>query len=130
MSETKLPSKAIVLPLVPDNLKDRRALFGFLFDDAAQRNYYENMGLESIVTPEDYLDINEKDSIVRDAARMAQCGAGILRFRTSTPGKRAILACFGSYKPPYYINGLPTADGLTEFKEFLFLDTDPEWFAL
>lgn len=84
------------------------------------------MGLESVVTQEDYLDINEKDSIVRDAARMAQCGAGILRFGT----KRAVLACFGSYKPPYYFDGLPTADGLTEFKEFLFLDTDPEWFAL
>ena len=65
-------SKGMVLPLVPDNLKDRNAVLGFLFDVAVQRNYYDNMGLESVVTEE---DIYEKDSIVWRAARMAQCGA-------------------------------------------------------
>jgi len=121
-------SKSIgVLPLVPDNLKDRKAVFGYLFDDAAQRNYYDNMGVEDV---EDYLDIDQKYSIVRDADGMAQCGAGILALRTTTHGKRAVLACFGSYDPPYYFNGLPIVDALTEFKELLFLDKDPEWFAI
>jgi hypothetical protein len=111
-------------------LKDRKAVFGYLFDGTAQRNYYDNAGLESVVTQEDYLDINEKDSIVRFAAQMAQCGAGILRLRRTTLGKTAVFACFGSYNPPYYFDGLPFVDALTEFKGLLFSDTDPEWFAL
>jgi hypothetical protein len=73
------------LPLVPDNLKDRKAVFGFCFDDAVQRNYYDKMGLEGVVTEEDYVDIDEKTFILRDASQMAQCGAGILRLRTTTP---------------------------------------------
>ena len=76
LMSTSSCSKGMVLPLVLDNLKDRNAVLGFLFDVAVQRNYYDNMGLESVVTEEDYLDIYEKDSIVRRAAQMAQCGAG------------------------------------------------------
>ena len=126
LMSTSSCSKGMVLPLVLDTLKDRNAVFGFLFDVAVQRNYYDNMGLESVVTEEDYLDIYEKDSIVRRAARMAQC---VLRLRTTT-GKMAVFACFGTYNPPYHSNGLPFVDGLTEFKELLFLNTDPKWFAL
>jgi len=113
LTSTSSCSKGVVLPQVPDNLKDRKAVFGYLFDDAAQRNYYDNMGLEGVVTQGDCLDINEKGSIVRDAVLLTKCGAGILR-RTTTPGKRAILACFGTYKPPYYVDGLPLVETLTE----------------
>lgn len=100
-------------------MKDLKAVSGFLFDDGVQRNYY--MGLESVVTQEDYLNINVKDSIVRDAAYMAQCGAGVLRLPSRTTTHLAVFACFGSYDPPYYFDGLPFIDALTEFKELLFL---------
>jgi hypothetical protein len=71
-------------------LKDRKAVFGFLFDDTVQRNYYDKMRLESV--QEDYLDIAEKDSIVREAAQIAQRGAGILRL----PARKVISTAQGN----------------------------------
>ena len=42
-----------VLP-VPDNLKDRSARFGYIIDNAFQRNYYENMEIDDVMEEEDY----------------------------------------------------------------------------
>ncbi|KAF8347315.1 hypothetical protein F5887DRAFT_1281386 [Amanita rubescens] len=64
MSETKLqPRPKIRLPPVPDNLRDRKAEFGYLINDDLQRNYYKNMGVEDVMTPGDYHNKHEKEAM-------------------------------------------------------------------
>ena len=68
-------SNRIAFPTVPKDLKGRRAVFGYLIDDAVQRNYYHELELEEDMTSEDY---RNKYSIVRDAARMSNCRTEIM----------------------------------------------------
>lgn len=117
------------MPPVLNDLKGGRAVFGYLIDDAVQRNYYHELELEDDMTPEDYRNQYEKYSIVRDAARMADCRTGTMWMRTNRPGEKAVFASFASYNPHFVEMGLPTVDELAEFKRHLSLDTDPYWYG-
>jgi hypothetical protein len=75
-------SPRIKLPPVPDNLKDRIARFGYIIDDAFQRNYYENMETDDVVKEEDYRNRYTKEDIVRRAIRLSNCTPSILSFKT------------------------------------------------
>jgi hypothetical protein len=123
-------SPRIELPPVPGNLKDRSARFGYIIDDAFQRNYYENMGTEDVVEEKDYRNRYTKEAIVRRAIRVAKCTPSILPFKTDKPGEVALLASFGSHNPQYIHRRPPTVEKLAKFKEVLFLNKDPQWYAL
>jgi hypothetical protein len=74
---TSVSSCSELLP-VPDNLKDRSARFGYIIDDAFQRNYYKNMGTEDVVEEVDYRNRYTKEAIVRRAIRLAKCTPAIV----------------------------------------------------
>ncbi|KAF8350980.1 hypothetical protein F5887DRAFT_1068731 [Amanita rubescens] len=129
MSDSTKRPPPIALPPVPDDLKGRRAVFGYLIDDAVQRNYYRELEIEEDMTPEDYRNKYEKYTIVRDAARMAKCPTGIMWMRRTLSGEKPVFASFASYNPPFIATGLPTVDALAEFKRHLSLDADPYWYG-
>ena len=122
-------SPRIELLPVPDNLKNRSARFGYIIDDAFQRNYYENMGTEGVVEEEDYRNRYTKEAIVRRAIRLAKCTPAIVPFKTDKPGEVALIASFASHNPQYRRRP-PTVKALAKFKEVLFLNKDPQWYAL
>ena len=95
-------SPRIASPPVPGNLKDRSARFGYIIDDAFQRNYYENMGTDGVVKEEDYRNRYTKEAIVRRAIRLAKCTPGIVPFKTDKPGEVALFASFASHNPQWY----------------------------
>jgi len=131
MSETNdQPLPRIELLPVPGNLKDRRARFGYIIDDAFQRNYYENMGTEDVVEEEDYRNRYTKEAIVRRAIRLAKCTPAIVPFKTDKPREVALFASFASHNPQYIHRRPPTVKALAKFKEVLFLNKDPQWYAL
>ncbi len=115
-------------------MKYQKSAFGFLIDDAVQHNYYYQTGLDSIMTPEDYLIGHEKESIARDVSERAGCEVIVLPIRTARPGEvPAVVAAFATYHPPYIRSRiLPTADELAKLKEHLFLDKEskPDWHSL
>jgi hypothetical protein len=123
-------SPRIELLPVPGNLKDRSARLGYIIDDAFQRNYYENMGTEGVVEEEDYRNRYTKEAIVRRAIRLAKCTPAIVPFKTDKPGEVALFASFASHNPQYIHRRPPTVKALAKFKEVLFLNKDPQWYAL
>ena len=115
---------------VPGNLKDR---FGYIIvDDAFQRNYYENMGTDGVVKERDYRNRYTKEAIVtvRRAIRLAKCTAAVVPFKTDKPREVALFVSFASHNLQYIHRRLPTVEALAKFKEILFLNEDPQWYAL
>ena len=115
---------------MPGNLKDRSARFGYIIDDAFQRNYYENMGTEGVVEEEDYRNRYTKEAIVRRAIRLAKFTPAIVPFKKDKPGEVALFASFASHNPQYTHRRSPTVKSLAKFKEVLFLNKDPQWYAV
>ena len=122
-------SPGIELLPVPGNLKDRNARFGYIIDDAFQRNYYENMGTEGVVEEGDYRNRYTKEAIVRRAIRLAKYTPAIVlkqinpeKWHSLLPLHLTILSIFTGVPP--------TVKALAKFKEALFLNKDLQWYAL
>lgn len=101
---------------VPGNLKDRSARFGYIIDDAFQRNYYENMGTEGVVEEEDYRNRYTKEAIVRRAIRLAKCTPAIVPFKKDKPGEVALFASFASHNPQYTHRRSPHCQGTSQIQ--------------
>ena len=79
---------------------------------------------------EDYRNRYTKEAIVRRAIRLAKCTPAIVPFKTDKPGEVALFASFSSHNPQYIHRRPPTVKALAKFKEVLFLNKDPQWYAL
>ena len=79
---------------------------------------------------EDYRNRYTKEAIVRRAIRLAKWTPAIVPFKTDKPGEVALFASFASHNPQYIHRRPHTVKALARFKEVLFLNKDPQWYAL
>ena len=87
------------------------------------------MGTEVLVREGDYRTRYTKDAIVRRAIQLAGFATSTVPFKTDKPGGVALFASFASHNPQYNHRRPPTFKALAKFKEVLFLNKDPQWYA-
>ena len=125
-------SSRIMLPPVPENLK-KGAKFGYIIDEAFQRNVYMGRGTAGAMKDKDYKSESMKKSMMRNAYQKGyapdpiKCVPAIVPFQTPK-GERALFASFASY-PPRGKRPLPSPNELAKFKHALFVQEDPQWHA-
>ena len=107
------------MPPVPDDLKDRKAGFGYFIDDAFLNEYHGEKGKR-------YSRFS-KISIVRQIAEMARCLPIIL----SSYSGAAVVPCFATHNTnTQFDHRDPPAEKFNVFKRLLCIDEDPQWHEL
>ncbi|KAF8330513.1 hypothetical protein F5887DRAFT_1000294, partial [Amanita rubescens] len=106
-----------VLP-VPDDLKDRKAGFGYFIDDAFLGDYHGEKGKR--------YSRDSKISIVRNIAEMAECYPVIL----SSYSGAAVVPCFATHNARLIHQGPTAVEELDLFKQLFSIDRDPQWYEL
>ena len=120
-------STKIKLKDIPVEIRDRRAVFGYIIDNELLVNWYsKKCGIQDFSEPEHYFDALSKRDLALIAADAAKCS--ILTVSRTLPSEEIIFAYFASYKPPCISTAtLPTEGQLQKFKDCLSLDDDPQW---
>ncbi|KAF8330459.1 hypothetical protein F5887DRAFT_1162995 [Amanita rubescens] len=103
---------------VPDDLKDRKAGFGYFIDDAFLGDYHGEKGKR--------YSRDSKISIVRNIAEMAECYPVIL----SSYSGAAVVPCFATHNARLIHQGPTAVEELDLFKQLLSIDRDPRWYEL
>ena len=93
---------------MPDELRDRRAVFGYIIDKEMLANCYSKRdGIQDLSGPDIYFDTLAKDSLAQDAADAAGCSMIIVSKtprRKGASSEEIVFAYFASYNPPVYYN--------------------------
>ena len=105
------------MPPVPDDLKDRKAGFGFFIDDAFLGGINQEKGKH-------YSRLS-KISIVRNMAEKAECYPAIFSTRSG-----AVVPCFVTHNTRFAYHDPPTVEDLNMFKLLFCIDGDPQWYEL
>ena len=93
---------------MPDELRDRRAVFGYIIDKEMLANCYSKRdGIQDLSGPDIYFDTLAKDSLAQDAPDAAGCSMIIVSKtprRKGASSEEIVFAYFASYNPPVYYN--------------------------
>lgn len=108
----------IEVPPVPDDLKDRKAGFGYFVDDTFLGDYHGEKGK--------HYSRDSKISVVRHIAEMAECYPVIL----SSHSGEAVVPCFATHKAQLFHQRPPAVERLNLFKQLFSIDGDPRWYQL